>query len=77
MHHQLVQNKKRSRVGLMVECGESREVHQFCTLVGYGADAICPYLAYEALFALQVRWGWEAEGEEGREGKGAGSGGRR
>lgn len=27
-------------------------MHQFCTLVGYGADAICPYLAYEALFAL-------------------------
>jgi hypothetical protein len=31
---------------------QAREVHQFCTLVGYGADAICPYLAYEALFAL-------------------------
>lgn len=29
------------------------QVHQFCTLVGYGADAVCPYLAYEALFALQ------------------------
>lgn len=31
---------------------QAREVHQFCTLVGYGADAICPYLAYESLFAL-------------------------
>ncbi len=31
---------------------QAREVHQFCTLVGYGADAVCPYLAYEALFAL-------------------------
>lgn len=31
---------------------QAREVHQFCTLVGYGADAICPYLAYEGLFAL-------------------------
>lgn len=33
-------------------CLQAREVHQFCTLVGYGADAICPYLAYEGLFAL-------------------------
>ncbi len=40
-------------VGLFVESGEPREVHQFCTLVGYGADGVCPYLAYEALFALQ------------------------
>ena len=36
-----------------MESGEPRELHQFCTLVGYGVDAICPYLAYEAIFALQ------------------------
>lgn len=40
--------------GLLIEAGESREVHQFCTLLGYGADAICPYLAIEALQALRV-----------------------
>ena len=33
---------------------QAREVQQFATLLGYGADAICPYLAYEAIFALQV-----------------------
>lgn len=33
---------------------QAREVHQFATMLGYGADGICPYLAYEALFALQV-----------------------
>lgn len=32
---------------------QAREVHQFTTLIGYGADAICPYLGYEALFALR------------------------
>ncbi|KAF8066383.1 Glutamate synthase [NADH] [Scenedesmus sp. PABB004] len=52
VHHHLVALKQRTRVGLIVETGEAREVHQFCTLVGYGADAICPYLAYEGLFAL-------------------------
>ena len=41
-------------MGLIVESGEPRELHQFCTLVGYGVDAICPYLAYEAIFALQA-----------------------
>jgi hypothetical protein len=42
-------------VGLLVESGEVREVHQFATLLGYGCDAICPYLAYETIYALQVR----------------------
>ncbi|GAX86014.1 hypothetical protein CEUSTIGMA_g13429.t1, partial [Chlamydomonas eustigma] len=53
VHHQLIQDKNRTRVGLIVESGEPRELHQFCTLVGYGVDAICPYLAYESIYALQ------------------------
>ena len=53
VHHRLVASRKRSRAGLVVETGEAREVHQFATMLGYGADAVCPYLAYEALFALQ------------------------
>jgi hypothetical protein len=36
-------------VGLVVETGEAREVHQFCMLAGYGAEAINPYLAFETL----------------------------
>jgi hypothetical protein len=43
----------RTRVGLLVETAEAREVHHFCTLVGYGADAVCPWLAFEALGALR------------------------
>ena len=54
LHSTPPQDKNRSRVGLIVESGEPRELHQFCTLVGYGVDAICPYLAYEAIFALQA-----------------------
>ncbi|KAI8901089.1 hypothetical protein BC833DRAFT_579403 [Globomyces pollinis-pini] len=52
VHHHLVRNKQRSKIGLIVETGEAREVHHFCVLLGYGADAICPYLAFESLFKL-------------------------
>ena len=53
VHHHLVQLQKRSRVGLMVETADAREVHHFCLLLGYGVDAICPYLAMETVLALQ------------------------
>ncbi|MDH4283174.1 MAG: glutamate synthase-related protein, partial [Myxococcales bacterium] len=49
-HHHLVETEKRTRVGIVVETGEAREVHHHCCLVGYGADAINPYLAFEALW---------------------------
>lgn len=41
VHHHLVASLERTRVALMVETAEPREVHHFCTLVGFGADAIC------------------------------------
>jgi glutamate synthase (NADPH/NADH) large chain len=50
VHHHLVSQAKRTRIGLVVESGEAREVHHHCLLVGYGADAINPYLAFEALW---------------------------
>ena len=50
VHHHLVRTEKRTRVGVVVETGEAREVHHHCCLVGYGADAINPYLAFEALW---------------------------
>jgi glutamate synthase (NADH) len=53
VHHHLVGLQKRSRVGLVVDAADAREVHHFCTLLGYGADAVCPSLAFEALAALQ------------------------
>ena len=49
VHHHLVRKSLRSRVGLLVESAEAREVHHFCLLIGYGADGVNPYLAYEAL----------------------------
>lgn len=45
---------ERTRIALIVESAEPREVHHFCTLVGFGADAISPYLAIEAIWRLQV-----------------------
>lgn len=50
VHHHLVKQAKRTRVGLILESGEAREVHHHCLLVGYGADAINPYLAFESLW---------------------------
>ena len=50
VHHHLVRQAKRTRIGIVLETGEVREVHHHCLLVGYGADAINPYLAFEALW---------------------------
>ncbi|THE13143.1 glutamate synthase large subunit [Bacillus timonensis] len=49
VHHHLIQTGKRSKVSLIVESGEPREVHHFATLLGYGANAIYPYLVFESL----------------------------
>jgi len=50
VHHHLVSTAKRTRIAIVLETGEAREVHHHCLLVGYGADAINPYLAFEALW---------------------------
>ena len=50
VHQHLVRQIKRTRIGIVLETGEAREVHHHCLLVGYGADAINPYLAFEALW---------------------------
>jgi len=49
VHHHLVLQKKRAKIALMVETAEAREVHHVCVLVGYGADAICPWLTMEVI----------------------------
>ncbi|XP_021729069.1 glutamate synthase 1 [NADH], chloroplastic-like isoform X3 [Chenopodium quinoa] len=54
VHQHLVKTLERTRVGLIIESAEPREVHHFCTLVGFGVDAICPYLAIETIWRLQV-----------------------
>src|SRR4051794_8421012 len=49
VHHHLVREKTRTRVGLLVETGEAREVHHFALLLGYGAGGINPYLAFDTI----------------------------
>ena len=49
VHHHLIRNAIRTRVGIVLETGEAREVQHHCLLVAYGADAINPYLAFESL----------------------------
>ncbi|MGZ4959300.1 MAG: glutamate synthase large subunit [Methylomonas sp.] len=53
VHHHLIRVGLRTSVGLVVETGEAREVHHFCLLAGYGAEAINPYLALESLSELR------------------------
>jgi len=53
VHHHLVATHQRTRIGLLIETGEAREVHHHCLLVGYGADAINPYLAFESIWQAQ------------------------
>ena len=62
VHHHLVRTTSRTRVGLVVETGEAREVHHHCLLAGFGADAINPYLAFEALWDA-LRNGYLADAE--------------
>jgi glutamate synthase (NADPH/NADH) large chain len=63
-HHHLIRRGLRTSVGLVVESGEPREVHQFCTLAGYGAEAINPYLAFETLEDLLPELGENVSREE-------------
>ncbi|PNF31497.1 Glutamate synthase [NADH], amyloplastic [Cryptotermes secundus] len=52
-HHYLIEERQRMKVGLILETAEAREVHNMCVLLGYGADAICPYLVFEISQALR------------------------
>ncbi|PYS29970.1 MAG: glutamate synthase large subunit [Acidobacteria bacterium] len=49
LHHYLVREGTRTKATLIVETGDAREVHHYCLLIGYGASAINPYLAFETL----------------------------
>ncbi len=64
VHHQLVRQGLRMQAGLVVETGEAREVHHFCVLAGYGAEAINPYLALETLGNLREKRMPDLTGEE-------------
>ncbi len=55
VHHHLVREKSRTSVGLVVEAGDAREVHHMALLLGYGAAAINPYLAFETIEDMIAR----------------------
>ena len=49
IHHHLIREKTRTRISIIVESGDCREVHHACLLIGFGASAINPYLAFETI----------------------------
>ncbi len=54
LHQYLVKTQQRTQLGIIVETGEAREVHHHCLLIGFGADAINPYLAFESVFQARI-----------------------
>ncbi|RJG38594.1 glutamate synthase large subunit [Motilimonas pumila] len=55
VHHHLIRNGLRAKADIVVETGDARETHHFATLIGYGANAINPYLILETIVSLQER----------------------
>lgn len=55
VHHHLIEKRLRMKVALIIETGEAREIHHLCLLLGYGADAICPYLVFETIRNLNAQ----------------------
>lgn len=53
LHHHLIETRNRMKVALIIETGEISEIHHVCVILSYGADAICPYLAFELAGALR------------------------
>ncbi len=52
VHHHLIRKGLRTSTGLVVDTGSAREVHHFALLAGYGAEAVCPWLAFETVAAM-------------------------
>ncbi|HPF04499.1 MAG TPA: glutamate synthase large subunit [Spirochaetota bacterium] len=65
VHHHLIRCKKRTRAGLIIESGEPREVMHYALLIGYGADAVNPYLAFATIFELEKNGKLKAGGGYG------------
>ena len=67
VHHHLIRTGLRTEVGLVVETGDARQVHDFCLLAGYGAEAINPYLAFDSITAAANDMSGVATPEEGHQ----------
>ncbi|MDH5752192.1 MAG: glutamate synthase large subunit [Deltaproteobacteria bacterium] len=63
VHHHLIRQGTRNNVGLIVETGEARETHHFALLMGYGATAVNPYLAFETLVDVETHFRSQQEAE--------------
>ena len=63
LHHHLIRNGLRTRAAIVLDAGEPHTVHDFCTLIGYGADAAHPWLAYCGIAAMVARGDLEDEVE--------------
>jgi len=63
IHHHLINEGLRSLTSLIVEAGDVRETHHFATLIGYGASAINPYMAYYTIANLHANNAFEAEAQ--------------
>ncbi len=55
VHHHLIRQGKRAQVGLIVEAGDVWETHQFATLIGFGASAVNPYMAFETINGMKEK----------------------
>ncbi|QDK34183.1 glutamate synthase large subunit [Sphingomonas sp. IC081] len=66
VHHHLVRQGLRMQTGLVVETGEAREVHHFCVLAGFGAEAINPYVAFETIEDIRSRKNLPVTAEQAR-----------
>ena len=66
VHHDLVRSGLRGKVSLMIESGEPRDVHHLATLIGFGAEAVCPYVAWQAIAEISRDIGAETAQENYR-----------
>jgi glutamate synthase (NADPH/NADH) large chain len=70
VHHRLVETGLRCKCNILVETGTARDSHQFACLIGYGATAVYPYMAYQTLYEMmrkgQVKMGFQERSELGR-----------
>jgi glutamate synthase (NADPH) large chain len=65
VHHHLVRERTRTMVGLVVEAGDAREVHHMALLIGFGAAAINPYMAFETIEDMLERGSLQIPGSTG------------
>ena len=64
MHQHLLKTKQRPKAAIFAEAGDAKEVCDFATLFGYGADGVCPYMAYEAICKMNAEGQVEAKAKE-------------